>query len=181
MFLIWLVAVLAQAPLGLSTPWAVLDAIRHGAAAALTTVWLVPRYGWKPLVAGCLAGVALDLDHAVAARSLDPAAMMGLGVRPATHSLVGAVAFGLVAWPLFGHAVAYAVGAGMVAHIVEDSLSWPGVPLLAPLIPAPHVLLPAIVAALVVSTLGLLSATLGGSLKAGRLRRKRKRPRCKVE
>jgi membrane-bound metal-dependent hydrolase YbcI (DUF457 family) len=84
--------------------------------------------------------------------------MMALGVRPPTHSLLAAVLSGVLVWPVFGRAAAYAVTAGMLAHIVEDALTWPGVPLLVPVVASPHVLVPVALAVLIVAALALLSA-----------------------
>jgi hypothetical protein len=162
-FAVWLVALVAQAQLSLSLVWALLDGARHGAAACACTVWLTPRWGWTPVAAAGLAGVLLDLDHALAARSIDPMAMMGLGVRPPTHSLLFGALVGLVAWPLLGRAAGYAVTAGVAVHLFEDGLEWPGVPLLLPLWSEQHVLVSVPLALLATVALMGLSLWLGRS------------------
>jgi len=160
---VWLLAVLVQSSLPLSPLWAILDGVCHGAAAAACTVWLKPRWGWTPVAAASLASVLLDVDHAVAAGSIDPAAMMGLGVRPPTHSLLFAALLGLGAWPILGRAAGYAVAAGIAVHLFEDGLTWPGIPLLFPFWDNRHVLLPVPIALL--AALGFS----GFSLWLGRL------------
>src|SRR5690242_10164464 len=98
LLVVWLGALELQehSPPGQLT-WAALDVVVHGAAAGLCAVWLLPAYGWRPLVSAIAAGILIDLDHAVAARSLNPFNMMSIGTRPPTHSLVAAVLFGIVA------------------------------------------------------------------------------------
>lgn len=119
--------------------WAALDVLVHGAAAGLCAVWLLPGYGWRPLVSAIAAGILIDLDHAVAARSLDPLKMMSLAARPPTHSLVAAVLFGIVAGRLLGSVCGYAVGIGIVAHLLGDAIEPAGVPLLAPFVTNPRI------------------------------------------
>ena len=160
---VWLAAVLAQSALPLSAAWAVLDGLRHGAAATVAMVWLRPRWGWAPVVAATAAGVLIDLDHVVAAGSVDPSAMLGLGVRPLTHSLVAMLAFAGLAGVTAGRISGFAVGAGILLHLEEDALTWPGVPLLWPLSAEGHVLLPAPVLVITLIALVLTSRWLGAS------------------
>jgi len=140
---IWLGALELQAhsPPG-QLSWAALDVLVHGAAAGLCAVWLVPAYGWRPLVSAIVAGIVIDLDHAVAARSLDPFKMMNLAARPPTHSLVAAVLFGVLAGRLLGSVSGYAVGIGIVAHLLGDAIEPAGVPLLMPFVANPRMQVP---------------------------------------
>jgi membrane-bound metal-dependent hydrolase YbcI (DUF457 family) len=124
-------------------------------------VWLKPRWGWPPIIAATLAGIFLDIDHAVAAASLDPAGMMGLGVRPPTHSLLAAALLGVLAWPVLGRGIGFAVASGVAAHVVEDALGPPGVPLLFPLWAERQVVLPAPLALLTIVALSAASLWLG--------------------
>jgi LexA-binding, inner membrane-associated putative hydrolase len=123
--------------------WAALDIAVHGAAAGLCAVWLLPGYGWRPLASAIAAGILIDLDHAVAARSLDPLNMMSIGARPPTHSLLAAVLFGIVAGRLLGAVCGYAVAIGMLAHLLGDAVEPPGVPLLVPFVANPTIQVPA--------------------------------------
>lgn len=139
---IWVAAVVAQTATPLSSTWALLDAVRHGAAAAFCTIWMRPRWGWLPVAAGSLSAVLLDVDHAVAGGSLDLSTMLSLGVRPPTHSLFAAIVLGMLAWPVLGRGTGIAVGMGVAIHVLEDSLDWPGVPLLYPVWAERHAIVP---------------------------------------
>src|SRR6476659_3284845 len=62
----------------------------HGGLAVLVVlplVWRSPRRSRLVLFA-FVGGIVLDLDHAVAAGSLDPGAMEQISSRPPTHSLL---------------------------------------------------------------------------------------------
>jgi hypothetical protein len=139
LLLIWLGALELQehsAPGQLT--WAALDVLVHGSTAGLCAVWLLPGFGWRPFIAAIAAGVFIDLDHAVAARSLDPLKMMSLAARPPTHSLLAAVLVGIVAGRLLGRVCGYAVGIGIVAHLLGDAIEPAGVPLLVPFVANPR-------------------------------------------
>jgi membrane-bound metal-dependent hydrolase YbcI (DUF457 family) len=135
---LWLAALQAQQYVE-RTPlaWAGLDAVAHGAAAGLVAVGLIPGFGARTLVWGIAAGILLDLDHAVAARSLDPLRMMSLTARPPTHSLVAALALAGLVGSLRGWIFGYVVGIGIIAHLLGDAIEPAGVPLLAPFIADP--------------------------------------------
>jgi membrane-bound metal-dependent hydrolase YbcI (DUF457 family) len=69
-----------------------------------------------------ISGLALDLDHAAAARSLSPRAMEQLGHRPETHCLLIAVALALLALALTRRKlVAWSVFVVVVAHLLFDA------------------------------------------------------------
>lgn len=68
------------------------------------------------------AGPALDLDHAVASGSLNPSALEHLSHRPYTHSLVFAVALGVIALVLTRSRLAgWSVFAVIAAHLLFDA------------------------------------------------------------
>ena len=69
-----------------------------------------------------VAGFALDIDHAVAARSLSPRAMEDLGHRPPTHSLTFALVLALLGL-LITHRklIAWSVFAIVVSHLLFDA------------------------------------------------------------
>jgi membrane-bound metal-dependent hydrolase YbcI (DUF457 family) len=137
----------------MSLPWAVLDVTAHGSLAIFICLWVVPRWGWRIVAAAAAAATLIDLDHALVARSLVPTDMMSIGTRPWLHSFLG-VALGtlLAAWA-GGARLAYAVGVGMLTHVVRDASAPPGAPLLIPFdvepsIEVPGWLLPSLVALL---------------------------------
>jgi len=110
--------------------------------AALVMLWTWPRWGWRPTVAAILAASLIDVDHAIAARSVLPAHLMALAARPAGHSLLGVLLAAGVGTALGGPRIGYAAAAGLLTHIARDAQAPPGVPLLVPWIDDWHVLLP---------------------------------------
>jgi hypothetical protein len=158
-FFLWQLADVVEAHIPLSLAWAYCDEIGHGSVAVLAMLWTQPRWGWRPIIAAALAGTLIDVDHAIAARSLSPIDMMSLAARPPSHSLLAAVAAGaltgLVAGPRFG----FGVAVGVITHVLRDAQEKPGVPLLIPLVVNPHVILPAWV--LPASMLALAATVLG--------------------
>jgi hypothetical protein len=105
----------------LSAMWAVLV---HGVLSLLVVLPIVWRSDRRLLGAGLafMAGFALDLDHPIVAGSLSPRAMEHLGVRPASHSLLFAVAVGLAALAVTRRRlVAWSVFAVLTAHLLFDA------------------------------------------------------------
>jgi membrane-bound metal-dependent hydrolase YbcI (DUF457 family) len=123
--------------------WAVLDAILHGALGGLAMVVVWPAWGFRPVLGAIAAAVLIDLDHLVAAGSLDIVRIMSLAARPVAHSLVSlaliSAGVGLVA----GRRVGYGVAVGLLTHLWRDATEAPGIPLLVPLVADEHVMLPA--------------------------------------
>jgi membrane-bound metal-dependent hydrolase YbcI (DUF457 family) len=153
-----------------STTFLVAHELGHIAAATACTLWLVPAWGFRSLIAAILAATLIDVDHAVAAGSIDPGRMMALGARPATHSLAGVALIGVIVLAAFGWRAGYAAFAGALTHIVLDANAPPGVPLLAPWSNDAHVLLPTWSLVPVILALGLIGVVLT------RLGRRRPRP-----
>jgi len=114
----------------------------HVAAAAACSLWLVPAWGFRALGASVAAGTLIDIDHAIAAGSIDPARMMALGARPPTHSLAGVSLIAVVVMAVFGWRPGYAAFAGGISHIIMDASAAPGVPLFAPWSTDTHVTVP---------------------------------------
>jgi membrane-bound metal-dependent hydrolase YbcI (DUF457 family) len=138
--LIWAFAAQAQTDVqGLR--WAGLDILSHAAIAAFVCVWTVPAWGWRPFMAAIVAAIVIDVDHLIAARSIDPQRITALKSRPATHSLASAAAIATAAWLLGGRRIGYAVGLGLLTHIVRDAAEFPGVPLWVPFDWNRHVML----------------------------------------
>jgi membrane-bound metal-dependent hydrolase YbcI (DUF457 family) len=138
----WVVADAAQGVVGPSLLWALLDEVAHGAVAATCALWLVPRWGLRPVVVAVLAATLIDVDHAIAGGSLAPERMMQLSARPPTHSLLAALGLAILAGMLGGTRIGHAVGVGTLTHILRDATASPGVPLLAPVLEDRHVILP---------------------------------------
>jgi membrane-bound metal-dependent hydrolase YbcI (DUF457 family) len=151
--------------------WAFADVLGHAAAALACTIWLWPRYGLVPLLAAVLAGTFIDVDHAVAAHSLDPARMEALLARPPTHSLAFAAAMAGLGWFAFGLPTGYALAAGIVVHLLGDAMEPAGVPLLLPLVSDEHLRLPQVAFGLTVVALAAVSARLPPRLGNGRHKR----------
>ncbi len=112
---------------------ALLDIPINGATALLVTAPLFLRPTRRGLALLALAaGVLLDVDHAVAARSINLEAMLSLPFRPVTHSLTfaaaAALATGLVARSAV---VAWVAFAALLSHLLRDAagggvlLFWP--------------------------------------------------------
>jgi membrane-bound metal-dependent hydrolase YbcI (DUF457 family) len=105
----------------LSAVWAV---VAHGCISLLVVFPLVIRSDRRVGFAAVafVGGVALDLDHVVAAGSLNPRALESLGHRPDTHSLLAAVLVAILAFALTRRRlVAWSVFAIVVAHILFDT------------------------------------------------------------
>jgi hypothetical protein len=108
------------------------DPVAH----ALLAVAVTAPLGRRPVLTAVMAGTAIDVDHAVAARSLRPSAMLGMRTRPASHALLVAVAAGaggaLAGGPVHG----WAAFAGLTSHLLRDAsddaaptpLLWPWAP-----------------------------------------------------
>jgi zinc transporter ZupT len=105
----------------LSAVWAVLV---HGLISLLVVLPIVWRSRRRALGAALAfaAGPALDLDHVVAAHTLDPSRLEHLaGGRPATHSMLLAVALGVLVLLLIRHIRwAWAVFAVVISHVLYD-------------------------------------------------------------
>jgi membrane-bound metal-dependent hydrolase YbcI (DUF457 family) len=105
----------------LSAVWAVLI---HGLISILVVlpILLVSKRRLLWTVLAFLSGPALDLDHVVAAVSLNPSALEHLGHRPETHSLLFAVVLALLCLaltrkPLF----VWSLFAVVTAHLLFDA------------------------------------------------------------
>jgi len=105
----------------------------NGATALLVVLPLVLRpLRWRLALLAVAVGILIDVDHAVAARSLSLEAMLSLPVRPATHSLLFASLASLAAWAVSRRAVAaWIVLAALVSHLLRDASGY-GTPLLWP-------------------------------------------------
>jgi membrane-bound metal-dependent hydrolase YbcI (DUF457 family) len=116
--------------------WAVLDAPVHATLALLVVSPLYTRPASQARMLTRLAGAALapvliDLDHFVAAGSLSLQAAISLpGGRPFTHSLVFALALGLLAFLISRDTVdGWLVFGALASHVLRDA-STGGIPYL---------------------------------------------------
>jgi membrane-bound metal-dependent hydrolase YbcI (DUF457 family) len=90
-------------------------------AHALLAAAVVSPLGNRPMVTAVVAGTVIDVDHAIAARSARPSAMLTLRTRPRSHTLLatlGAAAMGTAAGgPIHG----WAAFAGLTSHLLRDA------------------------------------------------------------
>jgi len=117
--------------------WAAFDVFVHGAVALLVAGPCIRRAtrGKRALALSGLAflsATVLDLDHFVAADSLDVRAALSLAARPPTHSLTFALLLGAATSLLSrDRAAGWVVFAAIASHVLRDAamgtapLLWP--------------------------------------------------------
>jgi membrane-bound metal-dependent hydrolase YbcI (DUF457 family) len=97
------------------------DPLQHAVLAATVVAPLAARAGRGVIGTAVAAALVIDVDHAVAARSVRVRHTTALDLRPRTHSLLtAALAGGLVgavAGPLHG----WAAFAGLGSHLLHDA------------------------------------------------------------
>jgi len=97
------------------------DPLQHALIAAAVAAPLVPKAGGRVLATAVGAAWVIDVDHAVAARSVRIRATTSLATRPRTHSAITALGLGglvgLAAGPVHGWA---AFGA-LASHLLHDA------------------------------------------------------------
>jgi membrane-bound metal-dependent hydrolase YbcI (DUF457 family) len=112
------------------------DPLQHALIAAAVAAPLVPRVGRSVVATAAGAALVIDIDHAVAARSLRVRDTTALATRPRTHSLVTALAVGALVAARAGPAHGWAAFGGLVSHLMHDAgdraaptpLLWPVAP-----------------------------------------------------
>jgi LexA-binding, inner membrane-associated putative hydrolase len=105
----------------LSAVWAILI---HGLLSLVVVLPIILRSRRRVLFGALafIAGPLLDLDHVVAAESLNPRAMESMSQRPDTHSLLAAVMLTLLALALTRRKLAaWCVFAVVVSHLLFDA------------------------------------------------------------
>jgi membrane-bound metal-dependent hydrolase YbcI (DUF457 family) len=167
----WIGAESLQRTLPPSLAFAVTDEIAHASVAVLCASAVAPAWGFRPVLVALLTGTAIDVDHAVAARSLDPMRMMSLGARPATHSLAGVVLIAVLIGAIWGPRSGYAALLGAATHVMRDANGTPGAPLFAPFSADAHVILPAWSLPVIMLAFGISSIVLAHGV-SGQLRRR---------
>ena len=93
------------------------DPLQHAVIAAPVAAPL----GRAAVRAAVTAALVIDVDHAVAARSVRVRDTTVLDTRPRTHSLVTALAVGLVVARARGPVQGWAVFSGLVSHLLHDA------------------------------------------------------------
>jgi membrane-bound metal-dependent hydrolase YbcI (DUF457 family) len=97
------------------------DPFQHAALAAAVVAPLAVRTDRRVLTTAITAALVIDVDHAVAARSVRVARTTALATRPWTHSLLCAAlagaAVGAAVAPLHG----WAAFAGLGSHLLHDA------------------------------------------------------------
>jgi hypothetical protein len=97
------------------------DPLQHAALAAAVAAPLVPLAGPRVVMTAIAAATVIDVDHAVAAKSVRIAATTGLESRPRTHNLLTAVGFGAVATAVGGPLHGWAAFGGLASHLLHDA------------------------------------------------------------
>jgi membrane-bound metal-dependent hydrolase YbcI (DUF457 family) len=159
---LWVGAELAQRGQPITLRWALLDEVAHAGVAAICSWPLGRKWGARSVLVAVLSGTVIDVDHAIAARSLAPRRMMRLAERPATHSLLGVLLVAIVTGAVCGRRLGYAAGIGAASHVLRDAVAPPGVPLFTPLGTNGHMVLPAWALPLGMAFMASLSQVLAG-------------------
>jgi hypothetical protein len=112
------------------------DPLQHVLIAAAVVAPLAPRTGRAVFGTATAVALLIDIDHAVAARSVRVRDTTGLPVRPPSHSLLVAAAAGALVAVRAGPLHGWAAGAARVSHLLHDAgdraaptpLLWPFAP-----------------------------------------------------
>jgi hypothetical protein len=90
-------------------------------AHALLAAAVAAPLGAAPVRTAVAAGTLIDVDHAVAARSLRLQPMLSLAARPRSHALGVALALGAVGVAAGGPRHGWAAFAGLASHLLRDA------------------------------------------------------------
>ena len=97
------------------------DPLQHALIAAAVAAPLVPRAGRGVIVTAVAAATVIDVDHAVAARSVRISATTSLATRPRSHNLFTALGAGAVVTAAAGPLHGWAAFGGLVSHLLHDA------------------------------------------------------------
>ena len=97
------------------------DPLQHALIAAAVAAPLVPRAGRRVVATAVASALVIDVDHAVAARSLRIRATTSLATRPRSHSLLTAVGAGGIVAVAAGPVHGWAAFGGLVSHLLHDA------------------------------------------------------------
>jgi hypothetical protein len=97
------------------------DPLQHALIAAAVAAPLVSRAGWRVVVTAVAAATVIDVDHAVAARSVRIRATTSLPTRPRSHSALTAVGVGALVAVAAGPVHGWAAFGGLASHLLHDA------------------------------------------------------------
>ncbi len=97
------------------------DPLQHAALAALVVAPLAAATDARVLRTALVAALAIDVDHAIAARSARPRDTTALPARPRTHSLLTAAGVGCAVWAAGGPWHGWAAFAALGSHLLHDA------------------------------------------------------------
>jgi membrane-bound metal-dependent hydrolase YbcI (DUF457 family) len=97
------------------------DPLQHALIAAAVAAPLVPVAGRRVVATAVAAALVIDVDHAVAARSMTIRATTSLATRPRTHSLLTALGAGGLVGVAAGPVHGWAAFGGLVSHLLHDA------------------------------------------------------------
>ena len=97
------------------------DPVQHAAIAAAVVAPLAASADRRVLATAVTAALVIDVDHAVAARSVRVRDTTALVQRPRTHSLLTAAAAGSLVAAAAGPVHGWAVFAALGSHLLHDA------------------------------------------------------------
>ncbi|HEY7076952.1 MAG TPA: metal-dependent hydrolase [Solirubrobacteraceae bacterium] len=97
------------------------DPLQHALIAVVVAAPLVPHTGAGVLATAAAASLLIDVDHAVAARSLRIRDTTSLPTRPRTHSLLTALGAGALVGAAAGPVHGWAAFGGLASHLLHDA------------------------------------------------------------
>jgi hypothetical protein len=113
------------------------DPLQHALLAVAVAAPLVTAAGPGVILTAVGAATAIDVDHAVAARSMRIRATTSLAMRPRSHSVLTALGAGALVGVAAGPVHGWAAFAGLGSHLLHDAGDRAApTPLLWPLAPA---------------------------------------------
>ena len=97
------------------------DPLQHAMLAALVVAPLAARTDGRVLRTALVAALAIDIDHAIAARSARVRDTTALPARPRTHSLLTAAGVGCALWAAAGPWHGWSAFAALGSHLLHDA------------------------------------------------------------
>jgi len=97
------------------------DPLQHALIAAAVVAPLVKPAGPRVFVTAVAAAWAIDIDHAVAARSVRVRDTTALDTRPRTHSLLAALGAGVAVARAAGPLHGWATFGALASHLLHDA------------------------------------------------------------
>jgi LexA-binding, inner membrane-associated putative hydrolase len=97
------------------------DPLQHAVIATAVAAPLVSRAGWRVVVTAVVAATVIDVDHAVAARSVRIRAITSLPTRPLSHSVLTALGVGTLVAMAAGPVHGWAAFGGLASHLLHDA------------------------------------------------------------